>query len=96
MVVCTLCSCYPWPVLGLPPVWYKSAPYRSRAVIDPRGVLAEFGTELPADVEVRVWDSTAEVRYLVIPERPPGTEGLDEESLATLVTRDGMIGTARL
>ena len=96
MVVCTLCSCYPWPVLGLPPVWYKSAPYRSRAVIDPRGVLAEFGTELPTDVEVRVWDSTAEVRYLVIPERPPGTEGLDEGALAALVTRDGMIGTARL
>jgi nitrile hydratase subunit alpha len=96
LVVCTLCSCYPWPVLGLPPVWYKSAPYRSRAVIDPRGVLAEFGTELPADVEVRVWDSTAEVRYLVIPERPPGTDGLDEAALAALVTRDGMIGTARL
>jgi nitrile hydratase len=96
MVVCTLCSCYPWPVLGLPPVWYKSAPYRSRAVIDPRGVLAEFGTELPADIDVRVWDPTAEIRYLVIPERPAGTEGLDEDSLATLVTRDGMIGTARL
>jgi nitrile hydratase len=96
LVVCTLCSCYPWPVLGLPPVWYKSAPYRSRAVIDPRGVLAEFGTELPPDVEVRVWDSTAEVRYLVIPERPAGTEGLDEAALAALVTRDGMIGTARL
>ena len=96
LVVCTLCSCDPWPVLGLPPVWYKSAPYRSRAVIDPRGVLGEFGTELPADVEVRVWDSTAEVRYLVIPERPPGTDGLDEESLSTLVTRDGMVGTARL
>ena len=96
LVVCTLCSCYPWPVLGLPPVWYKSAPYRSRAVIDPRGVLAEFGTELPANVEVRVWDSTAEVRYLVIPERPAGTEGLDQAALAALVTRDGMIGTARL
>ena len=96
MVVCTLCSCYPWPVLGLPPVWYKSAAYRSRAVIDPRGVLAEFGTDLPADVAVRVWDSTAEVRYLVIPERPPGTDGLDEEALAGLVTRDGMIGTARV
>jgi len=96
MVVCTLCSCYPWPVLGLPPVWYKSPAYRSRAVIDPRGVLAEFGTELPAGVEVRVWDSTAEVRYLVIPERPAGTEGLDEAALAGLVTRDGMIGTARL
>jgi nitrile hydratase len=96
LVVCTLCSCYPWPVLGLPPVWYKSAPYRSRAVFDPRGVLKEFGTELPQDVEVRVWDSTAEVRYLVIPERPSGTEGLDEAALAALVTRDGMIGTARL
>ena len=96
MVVCTLCSCYPWPVLGLPPVWYKSPAYRSRAVIDPRGVLAEFGTELGPDVEVRVWDSTAEVRYLVIPERPAATEGLDEGALADLVTRDGMIGTARL
>jgi nitrile hydratase len=96
LVVCTLCSCYPWPVLGLPPVWYKSAPYRARAVIDPRGVIAEFGTELPEHVEVRVWDSTAEVRYLVIPERPAGTEGLSEEQLAALVTRDGMIGTARL
>jgi len=96
LVVCTLCSCYPWPVLGLPPVWYKSPPYRSRAVIDPRGVLAEFGTLLPEEVEVRVWDSTAEVRYLVIPERPPGTEGLDEAALSALVTRNGMIGTARL
>jgi nitrile hydratase len=96
LVVCTLCSCYPWPVLGLPPVWYKSAPYRSRAVIDPRGVLAEFGVKLPEGVEVRVWDSTAEVRYLVIPERPAGTEGLSEDELAALVTRDGMIGTARL
>jgi len=96
LVVCTLCSCYPWPVLGLPPVWYKSAPYRSRAVIDPRGVLAEFGTELPPDVEVRVWDSTAEVRYLVIPERPAGTDDLDEAALAELVTRDGMIGTTLL
>lgn len=96
VVVCTLCSCYPWPVLGLPPVWYKSPPYRSRVVIDPRGVLAEFGTELPADTEVRVWDSTAEVRYLVIPERPAGTDGLSEAELAALVTRDGMIGTARL
>jgi nitrile hydratase subunit alpha len=96
MVVCTLCSCYPWPVLGLPPVWYKSAPYRSRAVIDPRGVLAEFGVTLPDDVEVRVWDSTAELRYLVIPERPAGTEALDEDALAALVTRNGMIGTARL
>jgi nitrile hydratase len=96
LVVCTLCSCYPWPVLGLPPVWYKSAPYRSRAVVDPRGVIAEFGTDLPEDVEVRVWDSTAEVRYLVVPERPAGTEGLGEDELAALVTRDGMIGTARL
>jgi nitrile hydratase len=96
LVVCTLCSCYPWPVLGLPPVWYKSSGYRSRAVIDPRGVLAEFGVELPADTDIRVWDSTAEVRYLVIPERPAGTEGLDEDALAALVTRDGMIGTARL
>jgi nitrile hydratase subunit alpha len=96
MVVCTLCSCYPWPVLGLPPVWYKSAPYRSRAVIDPRGVLAEFGVTLPDDVEVRVWDSTAELRYLVIPERPAGTEDLSEDELAALVTRNGMIGTARL
>ena len=96
LVVCTLCSCYPWPVLGLPPVWYKSSAYRSRAVIDPRGVLAEFGTELPADTEIRVWDSTAELRYLVIPERPAGTEGLDEAALAEIVTRDGMIGTRRL
>jgi len=96
LVVCTLCSCYPWPVLGLPPVWYKSAPYRSRAVIDPRGVVAEFGTLLPEDIEVRVWDSTAEIRYLVIPERPEGTDGLDEDALAALVTRDGMIGTRRL
>jgi len=93
MVVCTLCSCYPWPVLGLPPVWYKSAPYRSRAVRDPRGVLADFGIALPPGREVRVWDSTAEVRYLVLPQRPPGTEGMDEEQLATLVTRDSMIGT---
>jgi nitrile hydratase subunit alpha len=96
MVVCTLCSCYPWPVLGLPPVWYKSAPYRSRAVLDPRGVLRELGVELPDDVEVRVWDSTAELRYLVLPERPPGTEGLSEEELAELVTRDAMIGVARV
>jgi nitrile hydratase len=95
LVVCTLCSCYPWPVLGLPPVWYKSAPYRSRAVIDPRGVLREFGVELPDDVEVRVWDSTAELRYLVLPERPPGTEGMTEDELAALVTRDAMIGTAQ-
>ena len=93
LVVCTLCSCYPWPVLGLPPVWYKSAPYRSRAVVDPRGVLREFGVELPERVEVRVWDSTAEVRYMVLPERPPGTEGWSEERLAALVTRDCMIGT---
>lgn len=93
MVVCTLCSCYPWSVLGLPPVWYKAPPYRSRAVIDPRSVLAEFGVELPADKAVRVWDSTAELRYLVIPERPAGTEGWDEERLAALVTRDSMIGT---
>ncbi len=93
MVVCTLCSCYPWPVLGLPPVWYKSAPYRARAVIDPRGVLADFGVTLPADVEMRVWDSTAEVRYLVLPERPAGTDDWTEEQLATLVTRDSMIGT---
>jgi len=96
VVVCTLCSCYPWPVLGLPPVWYKSAPYRSRVVIDPRGVLAEFGTTLPDDVEIRVWDSTAEVRYLVIPQRPAGTEGLSEEALAARVTRDSMIGVTRL
>jgi nitrile hydratase len=96
LVVCTLCSCYPWPVLGLPPVWYKSPAYRSRAVIDPRGVLAEFGAELPEECEVRVWDSTAEIRYLVIPERPAGTEGLSEDELAALVTRDGMIGTTRL
>jgi nitrile hydratase len=95
MVVCTLCSCYPWPVLGLPPVWYKSAPYRARAVIDPRGVLADFGVTLPADVEMRVWDSTAEVRYLVLPERPAGTDDWTEEQLATLVTRDSMIGTGR-
>ncbi len=93
MVVCTLCSCYPWPVLGLPPVWYKSAPYRAKAVRDPRGVLADFGVTLPADKSIRVWDSTAEVRYLVIPERPPGTQGWDEKSLADLVTRDSMIGT---
>ncbi|MFN7931997.1 MAG: nitrile hydratase subunit alpha [Bryobacteraceae bacterium] len=95
LVVCTLCSCYPWPVLGLPPVWYKSSPYRSRAVIDPRGVLREFGLELGQDVEVRVWDSTAELRYLVMPERPAGTEGLSEKELAELVTRDSMIGVAK-
>jgi nitrile hydratase subunit alpha len=93
LVVCTLCSCYPWPVLGLPPVWYKSAPYRSRAVRDPRGVLAEFGVTLPPGKQVRVWDSTAEVRYLVIPQRPAGSDALDEEALAALVTRDSMIGT---
>jgi nitrile hydratase subunit alpha len=93
MVVCTLCSCYPWPVLGLPPAWYKSAPYRSRAVRDPRGVLADFGVTLPPDREIRVWDSTAEVRYLVVPQQPAGTEALDEEQLAALVTRDSMIGT---
>jgi nitrile hydratase subunit alpha len=93
MVVCTLCSCYPWPVLGLPPVWYKSAPYRSRAVIDPRGVLAEFGVTLPPETRIRVWDSTAEIRYLVVPMRPEGTEGWSEEALAELVTRDSMIGT---
>jgi nitrile hydratase subunit alpha len=96
LVVCTLCSCYPWPVLGLPPVWYKSAPYRSRAVIDPRGVLREFGLELPEDVEVCVWDSTAELRYLVLPERPAGTEGMSEEALAALVTRDAMVGVAKV
>jgi nitrile hydratase len=94
MVVCTLCSCYPWPVLGLPPVWYKSPPYRSRAVSEPREVLSEFGVMLPDGKEVRVWDSTAEVRYLVIPERPAGTDHLSEEQLANLVTRDAMIGTA--
>jgi nitrile hydratase len=93
LVVCTLCSCYPWSVLGLPPTWYKSLPYRSAAVIDPRGVLAEFGLRLSEEVEIRVWDSTAEVRYLVIPERPAGAEGLSEEALASLVTRDSMIGT---
>jgi nitrile hydratase subunit alpha len=96
LVVCTLCSCYPWPVLGLPPVWYKSAPYRSRVVIDPRGVLREFGLDLPSDVEVRVWDSTAEIRYLVLPERPAGSERLNEEALAALVTRDAMIGVAKV
>ncbi|KPF42365.1 nitrile hydratase subunit alpha [Rhizobium sp. G187] len=93
LVVCTLCSCYPWSVLGLPPVWYKAPAYRSRAVIDPRGVLAEFGTHLPDNMGVRVWDSTAELRYLVIPMRPDGTEDLDEDQLAALVTRDAMIGT---
>ena len=96
LVVCTLCSCYPWPVLGLPPVWYKSAPYRSRAVIDPRGILKEFGTQVAEDVEVRVWDSTAELRYIVLPERPPGTERLTEEELAAIVTRDAMVGVAKV
>jgi nitrile hydratase len=96
LVVCTLCSCYPWGVLGLPPVWYKSAPYRSRAVMDPRGVLREFGVEVGPEVEVRVWDSTAEVRYLVLPERPAGSEGMSEEELASLVTRDAMIGVAKV
>ena len=96
LVVCTLCSCYPWGVLGLPPVWYKSAPYRSRAVMDPRGVLKEFGVEVGPEVEVRVWDSTAEVRYLVLPERPAGSEGMSEEDLAALATRDAMIGVAKV
>jgi nitrile hydratase subunit alpha len=96
IIVCTLCSCYPWPVLGLPPNWYKSAAYRSRVVIEPRAVLREFGLDLSDSVEVRVWDSTAEVRYLVLPERPSGTEGMGEEQLATLVTRDAMVGTARV
>jgi nitrile hydratase len=94
LVVCTLCSCYPWPVLGLPPVWYKSAPYRARVVIDPRGVLRDFGVQLPDDVELRVWDSTAELRYLVLPRQPAGTEHMTEDELAALVTRDAMIGTA--
>jgi nitrile hydratase subunit alpha len=93
LVVCTLCSCYPWSVLGLPPVWYKSAPYRSKAVIDPKGVLADFGVTLPAGTKIRVWDSTAELRYLVLPMRPAGTQGWSEERLAGLVTRDSMIGT---
>ena len=96
MVVCTLCSCYPWTVLGLPPVWYKSMPYRSCAVIDPRGVLKDFGVTLPEGVKINVWDSTAELRYLVIPMRPKGSEGMDEEALAALVSRDSMIGTAVL
>jgi nitrile hydratase len=96
VVVCTLCSCYPWPVLGLPPVWYKSSAYRARAVIDPRGVLKDLGLELSDDVEVRVWDSTAELRYLVLPERPAGTEGWTEEQLAALVTRDAMVGVAKV
>ena len=96
LVVCTLCSCYPWPVLGLPPTWYKSAPYRARAVIDPRGVLAEFGTEVGVDVSVRVWDSTAELRYLVLPEQPKGTEGMNQEELAALVGRNAMIGVEKV
>jgi nitrile hydratase len=96
LVVCTLCSCYPWPVLGLPPVWYKSAAYRSRAVIDPRGVLHEFGLELGDDVEVRIWDSTAELRYLVLPDRPAGTEKMSEQELAALVTRDSMVGVGKV
>ena len=96
LVVCTLCSCYPWTLLGLPPAWYKDTAYRARAVIDPRGVLREFGLELDDDVEVRIWDSTAEIRYLVIPERPPGTEGLSEEELRELVTRDSMVGAEKL
>src|SRR5512132_718244 len=95
LVVCTLCSCYPWPTLGLPPVWYKSAPYRARAVSDPRGVLEEFGVDLPAETEVRVWDSNAELRYLVLPKRPAGTEGMSEDELAELVTRDSMIGVGQ-
>ena len=94
LVTCTLCSCYPWPTLGLPPIWFKSAPYRARSVIDPRGVLEEFGVELSDDIEIRVWDSSAELRYLVLPQRPAGTEGLSEDELAALVTRDSMIGTA--
>jgi nitrile hydratase len=96
LVVCTLCSCYPWPLLGLPPAWYKDTAYRARAVIDPRGVLREFGLELADDVEVRVWDSTAEIRYLVVPERPTGTEGMTEDELSRLVTRDSMVGAERL
>jgi nitrile hydratase subunit alpha len=96
VIVCTLCSCYPWPVLGLPPVWYKSAAYRSRSVIEPRAVLREFGLELSEEIEVRVWDSTAELRYMVLPERPAGTESLNEEQLAGLVTRDSMIGVAQV
>ncbi|HJU16992.1 MAG TPA: nitrile hydratase subunit alpha [Stellaceae bacterium] len=95
LVVCTLCSCYPWEMLGLPPVWYKSAPYRSRAVIDPRGVLAEFGLDLPPETAIRLWDSTAETRFLVVPVRPPGTEGWSEDRLAALVTRDSMVGTGQ-
>ena len=96
LVVCTLCSCYPWPVLGLPPVWYKSAPYRSRAVIDPRGVLREFGLQLEEEVEVRVWDSTAELRYLVLPERPAGAENMTEDEMAAMITRDAMVGVVKV
>jgi nitrile hydratase len=96
LIVCTLCSCYPWAVLGLPPIWYKSAAYRSRAVIDPRGVLREFGLELPKETEIRIWDSTAELRYLVLPERPAGSDKLSEDDLAALVTRDAMIGVAKV
>jgi nitrile hydratase len=96
LLVCTLCSCYPWPVLGLPPVWYKAAPYRARAVSEPRAVLKEFGVDINDDVEVRVWDSTAELRYMVLPERPEGTENLTEDELAALVTRDSMIGVAQI
>ena len=96
VVVCTLCSCYPWPVLGLPPTWYKSPPYRARMVREPRVLLREMGLDLPESVEIRVWDSSAEIRYMVLPERPAGTEGKSEEELAALVTRDAMIGTARL
>jgi nitrile hydratase len=96
LVVCTLCSCYPWPVLGLPPVWYKSAAYRARSVIDPRGVLSEFGVKLPEEVEVRVWDSTAELRYLVLPQRPAGTDHMSEAELAALVTRDSMVGVGKV
>ena len=96
LIVCTLCSCYPWPTLGLPPVWYKSSAYRARAVIEPREVLREFGLDLPGNVEVRVWDSTAEIRYLVLPQRPPGTDHMTEEELAELVTRDSMVGVARI
>ncbi len=94
LIVCTLCSCYPWPALGLPPIWYKSAPYRSRAVIDPRGVLAEFGVTLPETTRIRIWDSTAEVRYLIVPERPDGTEGMGEDALAALVQRDAVVAVA--
>jgi nitrile hydratase len=96
IIVCTLCSCFPWAVMGLPPVWYKSAPYRARAASDPRGVMKEFGTEIGDDIEVRVWDSNAELRYMVLPERPAGTDGLDEAALAELVTRDSMMGVSKL